>query len=280
MTPNDIKFFHSGGGSNCDPANDLGGAISSCELSDGLGTLFESLTPKQSRIGLIDYRCFYIKNTSTETLRDAKVYIDSEEFSGSYIELGILSQNEIQAVNVNGTKPPNEGEAMTLTVPGYGSFTVFYHPNISEWQGRFLTEIRGIDGLGDVVVTATGSIGFPTDVTFIVDFIGSAGSHDISPFTVTSEDLDGCTVMVNITQNGFPINTTACTIANKQTAPSCAVFGYPLRGNPFAIGDLQPNDYLPLWVRRTTPGFSQDDRKMTVKLTRDNFRINVDGKFP
>jgi hypothetical protein len=275
MAPDDIKFYHSGGGSNCDPDNDLGGAISTCELHGGLNTLLDDHTPKQSRKGVIDYRCFYIKNTNgTETLRNTKVYIDSEKPSGSFIDLGVNIKNEVQIVNVAGNKPPNEGDSMNITVPGYGSFTVYYHVNPTQWQGRFQTEIRGLEGLNDVKVSVVGIIGFPTDITFTLYFDGDSQSRNLGTMTVANPNsLDGCTITISTTKHGAPISTTACAIPDMLTAPACADFRYPLRGDPIELGDLRPGEFFPLWVRRTTPA-------KTIKLTRDNFRINVDGTFP
>jgi len=285
MSPDDIKFYHSGGSGNCDPDKDLGGEISSCELQGGLDKLFDTLDAKKSRIGVIDYRCFYVKNTNpSETLRKTKVYIDSEGVSGSFIDLGVDVDDEKQTINVNGPHPPDEGQKMTLELPNYGQFTVYYHVNITEWQGRFQTEMRGLEGMNDVRVSVTGEIGFPTDVTFTIYFgpNGAAQSRDLDEISVVSHDLRDCTVMPATLNDGAPISVTACTIGTKLQAPACVEFEYPLRGNPVELGDLRPGEKFPIWARRTTPGLEHDSpmRVMTVKLTKDNFRINVDGTFP
>src|SRR5688572_4414583 len=131
MNSSDIKFYHSGGGSNCDPMLDLGGARSSCELTEGEATLFNNLSPKKSRWGGIDYRCFYVKNThADETLRNAKFYVDWERKSGSFIDVGVKRVVEVQKVEISGTKPPNEGDSFTLHLDDYDDdWTIYYHVN-------------------------------------------------------------------------------------------------------------------------------------------------------
>ncbi len=270
MIASDIKFYHSGGGGNCSSSADLGGARSTCELTG----LFGDLTAKQSRIGKTDYRCFYIKNThSTETLRNSIVYIASERKSGSYIDLGVPVQTEVQKIQISGTKPPNENDYMDITLPGYvTNMRVIYHPNQSLWRGRMQTEFRSVDGLNGVRVSVAGSIGFPTDLVFTITFAGEGINHELQAMTI-AETLDGCTATVSTTTNGKPVNTTATTIANDTTAPAGVDFEYPLLGSPIKLGSLKPGDEFPVWVRRTTPA------KTLAKIT-DNFQIEVDGTFP
>lgn len=274
MNNSDIKFYHSGGGFNCNPQLDLGGTISSCLVADGLNGLFDDIGSVQSRNGLIDYRCFYIKNThADESLRNAIMYIDSERSGGSFIDLGVTVRDEIQTITVTGPYPPNEGETMTLEVPNYGQFTVKYHINRTIWQGNFQSEIRGLDGLNDVIVSIAGVIGAPTQITFTVKFTGDAGSRDLDLITLVSNGMTGTSVAFNEMQKGSPINTTACGIGSVINSPACVNFSYPLRGNPVVLGALKPDDAFPVWVRRTTP-------ENTLIFLLDDFRINIDGAYP
>ena len=265
-----LKFFYSGAGTAINPKESLGGARNSNEVVD----IFDDVTAKKSRAGQVDYRCIYIKNDDIEgLLRHAKFYVDWERKSGSYVDVGVVLRNAIQAVEIIGLKPPNENDEMTLNVPTFGDFIVPYHVNITEWQGRFQTAMRGLDGLQDVIVVVAGEIGFPTDVTFKVYFEGQAASRSISLITLVDNSLNGQTISITSIQNGSPINIIACTVPSVTTTPACTKFDYPLRGNPIELGNLRPGDEFPVWLRRTTPSLTR------IKLL-DKIRFNVEGVVP
>src|SRR5581483_4564593 len=123
-----IAFKHSLGPINCDPCADLGGIISSCDISDDLDNLFHSIGPKLSREGHEDYRCFYIQNVHpTDTLRNLIAYFEGTgrqvpgKRGGSYTALCVTFTDEIQQIVVTGTPgiTPNEGEFFDLLVPSY-----------------------------------------------------------------------------------------------------------------------------------------------------------------
>ena len=274
MNSSDIKFYHSGGGSNCNPLNDLGGACSTCELVDGINTLFSDLSPKASRSGGIDYRCFYVKNTHpNESLRNAKFYVDWERKSGSFVDVGVKRINEVQTIHVQGLTPPNENNFFTLHLDGYTNWTIPYSANITEWQGMFQVAIRSVDGLQNVLVQIAGSIGFPTDIVFTITFTGHARNHKLNLMTVVDNSLDNQTITVTEVKDGSPINVVACTTSSIIVKPSCVDFDYPLRGSPIELGDLLPGEQFPVWVRRTTP----EGTRVHIK---DKIRFNVDGTFP
>lgn len=56
-----IKWYLSGAGSNSDPAQSYGGAISTVEVTPG--TLFDDVTGDEANSGKVYYRCVYLKNT-------------------------------------------------------------------------------------------------------------------------------------------------------------------------------------------------------------------------
>lgn len=268
----DVKFFYSGAGTGLNPELSLGGAISLQEVFE----VFDDITAKNSRAGLIDYRCLYVKNTSSSlSWRNVKFYIDWECKSGSSVDVGVVRRTEIQTVEVLGPTPPNENDYMTLHVPTYGDFTVPYHINITEWQGRFQTAMRGLDGLQDVRVDVAGEVDGDngTDVVFTVNFLGQADSRKIASIVVIDNSLNAQSITINEIQEGSPISVTACTIPDILTAPTCTDFSYPLRGSPIQLGNLRPNDAFPVWLRRTTPIGTR------IKLL-DKIRLNVDGTFP
>lgn len=85
LADSDIKIYLSGGASNTDPNLSLGGARSNTELVDGtvtadggLNNLFDPVTEAEALGGDQEYRCFYIKNTSTtDKLKNASVFLNS-----------------------------------------------------------------------------------------------------------------------------------------------------------------------------------------------------------
>ena len=281
MIPADIELHHSNGPANADPLMDLGGPISTALLdSAALNNLFNDLTPEESRQGITDFRCFYIKNTNaTDTLRNAKLWIDSDDINW-LISIGINVIDEIQKVVVTGTGFPNEGNSFELKVPDYSpNFTVLYDPNITKWVGNFQEEIRGVEGLPEVRVTVDGEV---PDVTFTIDFggedkmrtIGQARSRDLSLIEVVSDDLDNATPTPMEFQDGSPVNTEAPgPLASVLTPPPGITFNFPLRGNPVELGNLRPEDEVPVWVKRVIPA-------NTVSKITGNFILHVEGTFP
>lgn len=299
-----IAFKHSGGISNCDPCQDLGGEISACDISGGLDNLLHSIGPKLSRVGHEDYRCFYIQNSNdTAVLRNTVIYMDGvTKQSGAIIALGVKLQNEKQQIIVNGTAPPNQGEYFTLQVPNYSpAFKVFYDANITKWIGNFQTAIRAVEGLPEVIVTGEVVGTFP-NVTFTINFGGhdsrnegrkgtqdrsrwmQAAHRQIDLIVVTTNTLLNCTVASMPLQEGSPVMTTAEVIPNEITAPSGITFNYYYRGNPIRIGDLRPQEYLPIWVKRTlpivNPSYGNLARNGQMAKILDGFRITVDATAP
>ncbi len=296
-----ISFRHSGGLSNDDPCMDLGGEISINAITTGLDNLFHSIGPKLSRRGHVDYRCFYIKNIDSDAvLRNVSIYFTNIKKGGTYVEMGILLQNEKQRIQVQGVTAPNNGEYFQVAIPGYDAFNVYYDPNITKWTGNFQTAIRAVDGLQEVVVVGYGII--PTtaaqtlDVTFDLNFGGhdtrdgyihmQAARHDIGLAVISANTLlsGAATVTPSPLLDGSPVNTTAELIPDEITAPSGIPFNTYLKGNPARVGSLLPGEYFPVWIRRTLPivdpyyGALARNGQMAKSLER--FSIAVDATSP
>lgn len=272
MISTDVKLYLSGGVANADPLESVGGDMSSTLVDSDL---FNNLSGEQSRAGLIDYRCIYAVNThGSESFRKVKFYVDYEGPGGSFIDIGAIQRNEIQKVLISGIKPPNEGEIISFTVPDFGDFIVPYHINPTIWQGRFQTEIRGIDGLSEVNVGIAGEIGWPTEVMFTLNFLGESCCRNMSLIEVITHDLDSQSISIFDYQQGSPVNiATPLQLDDEITAPDGVFFRQCLRGNPLQLGDLHPGDKVPIWIRRTTPSGSMARKN-------DSFRLFIDGIFP
>jgi hypothetical protein len=303
-------------GPPCDtPCTDLGGPPSPCELSEGIDNLFHSIGPKLSRRGHIDYRCFYIYNPSPiATCRNVIIFFEGTgrqvpgKRSGSYVAIGVKLENAIHKVYVNGPAPPREGEYFELQIPCYDpSFKVYYHPNITKWIGNFQTAIRAVEGLSEVVVTGEGKIGETTadpsvNVTFTIDYGGhvsrnkghkgmdeharwqQAARHKIRAPKLLNNTLLNNIVLPQPYQEGSPVNTIAEVIPDEITPPAGIPFDYYFRGNPMRIGDLRPQEYLPVWIRRTLPivepYYGPLARNGQMAKLLDDFTIVVEATSP
>lgn len=302
-----IQFFHSYGDDNCEPCLDLGGPISTCVLSTTVENLFHNIGPNLTRLGHEDYRCFYVMNTSmTDTIRNAIIYMTGTR-GGTYHALGVFLQNAVQQVVVAGANPPNDGDFFECSIPspGFGvsgwipNFVVNYSQNITEWVGNFQTALRTVEGMPEVVVTVEGTI---PNVIFTINYgghstrnIGDKGSSDHSRWDqaanhfiplieISINSLTNCTVTPVPVLNGSPVNTVAEYITTELTPPIVPIFDYYFRGNPIRIGDLRPQEFLPIWIRRTLPIPTNLNGPLAnsthTALLLESFTINVEGSYP
>lgn len=120
----DIKIYLSGGASNTDPNDSLGGAISSTELVDNtLHNLFAKVSAAEALAGSTKYRGIYIKNENghTLTLQDVITYIESQTTSGdTSIEIAVAAE----AADVEMATIPNEDTAPASVAPdGFTALT-------------------------------------------------------------------------------------------------------------------------------------------------------------
>lgn len=60
IVSSDVKYYLSGGGSNTDPADSLGGAISSTQADSAITG---NVSDGDASSGITKYRCVYVKNT-------------------------------------------------------------------------------------------------------------------------------------------------------------------------------------------------------------------------
>lgn len=269
MTVEDIEFR--GSSHSVGDIDNLGGTTGAVLPIPPLDNLFDDVDGKASRRGLTDYRCIYVRNKhATETLRNVRIFIESQRDGGAQIELGVKLRNEIQKVIITGGKP-NEEDSMTLFIHDYlPSFTVEYDPNITKWVGNFQTEIRAVDRLTDTRVTVASNI---AGTVFTVSFVGQVENHQLPLISVISNDLDNAFINVLADVIGSPVGTIAPTISSETEPPPGIDFMLALRGNPLKLGDFKPKQGVPLWVKRTIPAGS-------LAKIKDNFVLMVYGTYP
>lgn len=100
-----------------DPNNSLGGYISTTEIADAtLHNLFDVITGDENANEEVDYRCFFIRNSSpTNTWLGVTVWISDEIAGGANAAIGL---DPVGATAEDSSSPqadiiPNEGEAPT-----------------------------------------------------------------------------------------------------------------------------------------------------------------------
>lgn len=256
---NDITIVLSGGSTNIDPTQSLGGDPSSTIIVDNvLNNLFDDVEPTESEEGAIDYRCIYFFNDGDATMYNCSVFIlnDLTVGGGSIIEMGILESNEIQRIALTNSSPT--GGSFTLSYSGE-PFVSNYNIDLGVWASNLQATLLALvdTGSGDLffkdVIVSASQIDVTT-ILFDVIFQEQDGKRDHPSFVVVANNLSPTTVNINIStiQPGSPINTIAPSITSETTPPSGVGFFSPTEETPIIIPKLIPSDGFPLWFRRTT----------------------------
>ncbi|MEI8270944.1 MAG: hypothetical protein WCG45_06285, partial [bacterium] len=124
--------------------------------------------------------------------------------------------------------------------------TISWNSNPATWASSMQAELRTIDYLDDITVTAN-VIG--SNLNFEINFLGLAGNRKHNLLEVTTNSLSPST-SVSITRavSGSPINCPADEIEVSTVAPFNLDFV-----SEFSLGDLHPLDFIPIWVKRIAP---------------------------
>lgn len=192
--PSDTQWLHSGGDNNKKPENDLGGGISKFEIAtQPLNNLFDDILPEEGMSGLVDYRCFYIKNPwSNLHLRNLVVSI-SEGSGGSSIEFGLNQANEKQRLIMLGAVSPNtvpDSNGYIIINTEFGQpFQVDYgdDPTFATMASNLETGLRELPFCS----TCTASAVVPTTGAPYIDieFLGEAGRRKTELIRVLANRL-------------------------------------------------------------------------------------------
>jgi hypothetical protein len=268
ISASDISFFLSGGSTNANPDLSLGGSPSSSPVAGNLNSLFRDVTPEEATAGSVEYRCFYVSNSSeSETLYGAAVQISFQEPGGAFADLGVSRATESQRIDISGG--PSSGSAEFRL--GDVSFSGTWSGSAESFRTSLLESLSS-GGLGDMVVErSSGS----TDV-FTLFFSGSLDNKSHPLVELVDSSLSGASsVSVSIFRvtTGSPINTVAPSIPTRSTPPAGVTFLPTSGSSKISIGNLGPGDSMPVWIRRTTPAgteFKEGD-SVTVRLSGDPF---------
>lgn len=250
-TADDISIVLSGGSVNTSTSSSIGGDPSNTPInfSQTLGNLFDDITPEENEDGYEDYRCFYVFNDASDPVYDLKIWVTEETEEGSYIEVGIQDQDEVQRLTITGT--PNGG-SFEIAYGGV-SYVSAYNADLGAWaealqDGLNNLEDEGVLLFSGIAVTAQNT---STGIVFDIQFSDYDGKRIQDEFTVESSLTPGsvATSMVTL-QEGSPINTIAPEIGVETTTPGSVNFFVPSEDAPIELPRLESGEGFPIWIRR------------------------------
>lgn len=250
----DISFTYSGGASNTDASQSLGGDSSDYIISDQ--RLFPDVTPTEATNGLIDYRCFYVHNQNEfDTLYNAEVLVYFVVPGDVTIQMGVYINNERQNLVVLNYATVTSG-TFTLTytdIAGTHDVVVNWDTDMDMVSNNIQGQLQTISGLEEITVTPTVS---GSDITFEINFVGTAGHRYHDLLEISSNDLSPTeTISVTRSVAGGPINSVATEIDVGTTIPSGVTFYSS--GTAYTCGEFRGLDSVPIWIRRTVPAGSE-----------------------
>jgi hypothetical protein len=263
----DIKYLYSGGVSNTNQNLSLGGSPSIYQVTNNL--LFDNVTALQSSAGATDYRCIYITNdNATDSLYNATIYISYETPGTVNVQLGFLTQDDRQYVNISNFATITGGTiTLTYTDTSSHNFTFSYNSDISVFSSNFQTAITAIGGLEDVTVAGSASLG---SVVFEINFLGGSANryHETLSENANNLTYTGSAPVVSIVKSvdGSPINREAESIDFETITPTSVLFS----DSPYIIEELKGLDIIPVWVKRVVSA-------NTVAVENDGFTLKIKG---
>lgn len=264
----DIKFILSGGVANRNPSMSLGGQPSAYPVSEAINGLFSDVTSEAAVSGFTDYRCFYIYNSSeSSSLYSSEIHINEQASGGAFATLGIHKATEVQTVSISGN--PSSGFVTFLVFES--EFSVNWGDSIQDFALNF-KELLNSEGLSDI------SVSTPTEgsSSFELAFEGQFDNKSHELVTVVLNSLVGDespSVSISRKSEGSPINSVAPLIPTASTQPARVSFFDTSNLNRISIGNIEPGDLVPIWVKRTTPPnteFKEFDTA-SIRLSGDPF---------
>jgi len=272
VTSNDINMFLSGGSSNIDSDESLGGEPSSQPINSE--TLFSNVSQDDVDLGYTDYRCIYIFNEGIDNLTNAKLQIVAKEPAGAIVNLGVDYATDIQEMIIRGEVT---GGSFTTLCPGthvsgplYQIKNVQYNANINIWASNFQAALRSCTtyGYSDITVTGTST---STSYVFIISFVVDGDNRFYDLIDIQENNLIGDSPVITMRkkQNGSPMNAIAPLVPSMESAPSGVQFTTSI-DEIVPIGRLSPDDGFPVWFKRVVT-------KGTTPVTDDGFTMRLTG---
>lgn len=269
----EIVWVLSGGRSNRNINNSLGGEPSTTVIMDGLNNLFDDVTRLEMKRGNVDYRCFYVKNGSQQTWQNIQVYIKSQVEDGAFGYLGVSLADDEQQFSVIADADVTGGY-FTFDFDTDLNVRVDYDSDLDTWAANFETALKGVKQLRDVQVTghyfpdhSTPYYQNKTFYTFRILFLSRDGKRNQPIVKPNQNNITGTNVNLSSDKviSGAPCNSVAVKVAAENQRPNNVIFNLTSKNAPIQLGDLKPNEYVPIWLMREN--FPGDTEKRNDKIT-------------
>ena len=257
IRPSDIKFFLSGGSTNTNPANSLGGDYSDTLVGTDINNLFEDISTLESSSGVIDYRCIYLFNkgqSSGDWIFDSTIWTSIQKNTPAQIDLGFNFSNDVQQVTISGNVTGGYIVFKYTDLIGdiYSTQPVYYNTELSYFAYLIQTELNLLPTVaGGITCQIVQNSGF---ITIIITFAGDDGNK-IQNLLGTTNGLTGASVTVSVKKlsDGGPINTLADRVGSSTTSPQGITFYSTNENSKKIVGTLQQDEGFPIWIRRVIP---------------------------
>jgi len=239
-----IIFLLSGGTSNSNPSRSIGGPPSTFPVLGTLNNLFSDVTSDEATSGKTDFRCFYVKNNSSNSyLYDVECFIDSQASTGSTAEVGAAIVTDVQNIEVRG---PVTGGNLVLKYE-QTEFAAEWGGSPQNFLDNLLLAMQGV-GLNGVGISTSFS---GISQNFIVEFKGFQDKRNHQKMVVSENNLVGAvSVSISKVAEGQPINSNGPLLAAETVPPSKVNFY--TTNQRISLGNLRPGDFVPVWIKRTT----------------------------
>lgn len=263
---NDISIVLSGGSSNINPNNSIGGDPSGSPVASGVvNNLFDDLSPEDAAAGSEEYRCVYIFNDGETSIWGLKIWLLDNDSSDSVIELGVQKSNEIQRITINGNP---SGGSLTLLYNNR-PFSFNFNPDLAVMSVNLQESLKNLTIRDDSeelifknIVVSAQNTGQSVRV-FDVSWGEKDASRSFFKFSKLLDNnnndignqllpLGNVSVTLSTVISGSPINTIAPFIGKETTPPGLVQFFQAKSFSPIELPRLDPNDGFPLWIKRVT----------------------------
>lgn len=259
----DIILVYSGGTQNAIQQNSLGGFPSPVEVdNEEKNNLFNDISPRQTTLGVTDYRCLYIFNDDSTRRMEVTLFFSYLNDVGASMRLGFLQQNAVQSLSfpvlaTSGT--------FTLTIQGLTTSVINWDNDSDVLAENIETAIQTIT---DCEISAV------SPFSYNITFKGVLGNKSLTTMSVTNNNLEPIGTIVPTVQQvttGSPINTIAPDTGLENLSPTGVPFLNVLTPG-IQIGTLFPSEGFPLWFKRSIdPGFDP--------VEGDGFNLHIKSKI-
>lgn len=244
----DIVFVYSGGSNNLDPSKSIGGLPSINTIDNINNSLFDDVTETD----YTDYRCFYIfNNSSTDSLYNSYIYLNNSATTVSQCQLGVSRITDVQILSLS--EIPVSGN-ITLRYENINTSNILWNSNPNVFSENIQNSLNSLDLLSGVKVESINQKNY--NILFLEN--DNYRNHEL--LSVSNNNLSpSVDIAINKTSQGQPINSIASLLPTDSTIPYNVNFYSTSSQIKLYLGELRPNDGVPIWIRRENSGELQNN---------------------